>query len=143
MSMWIVWFALGVVLIIAEMTTFTFYLLWLGVGAFAAAVISLIFPHLILLQILVGCVVAVGLTFFTRPFTKRIQGAKGYKDAIDELIGKQGEVIEQINGGSVGIVKVGSETWSATSDESLQKGDKVIVVSRSSTLLHVYKWKGE
>ncbi|HEX7056797.1 MAG TPA: NfeD family protein [Bacilli bacterium] len=143
MQMWIFWFAIGIILIIAEMASFTFYLFWLGVGALAAAVVSLIAPDTVWLQIVIGSIVAVVLTYFTRPFTKKIQGAKGYKDAADELIGKQADVVEPILPGKIGIVRVGGDIWSATSDEALDLGEKAIVVSRSSTLLHVYKWKGE
>ncbi|MNP79738.1 hypothetical protein D3C76_1776500 [compost metagenome] len=68
--------------------------------------------------------------------------ARGFKDAVDELIGKEGTVIEEISAGQRGIVKVGGELWSAESDESLKKGETVVVVDRGSALLQVTKRGG-
>ncbi|MDF2837437.1 MAG: hypothetical protein K0Q63_3077, partial [Paenibacillus sp.] len=51
-------------------------------------------------------------------------------------------VVEDIRPDTPGIVKVGSETWSATSEESIGKGETVIVVSRGSAFLQVNKWGG-
>lgn len=141
--MWMIWFAAGVILMIAEMTTFTFYLLWLGIGAFIASLLAWLFPELIWLHILAASTVAILLTFFGKRFAKRLQGSKGFKDAVDDLVGKHGEILEPVTSGGMGIVRVGVETWSAMSEEALDKGDKVIVVKRSSTVLHVQKWKGE
>ena len=40
MEMWVLWIIVGLVLVIAELVTGTFYLLVLGAGAFAAAIAS-------------------------------------------------------------------------------------------------------
>ena len=40
MEMWVLWVIVGLVLVIAELVTGTFYLLVLGVGAFASALVS-------------------------------------------------------------------------------------------------------
>ena len=137
MSAWSIWLIIGIILIIAEMTTFTFYLLWLGIGAIAAALSAVIFPDLWLLHIIVLCVVAIILTYFTKSLTKRIQGSKGYRDAIDDLVGQSGEVVEAIDFGSMGIVRMGNETWSATADEPIGVGEKIIVERRGTTVVHV------
>jgi len=61
---------------------------------------------------------------------------------VDELVGKQGIVLEDIAADVPGIVKVGNETWSAVSHEQLLKGEAVRVVSRGSAVLQVEKWGG-
>lgn len=142
MELWIVWLIVAGVLIVIEMLTLTFYLLWLGIGAFAAAVVDVVFPGALLLEVIVGCIVALLLTIFTKPLTRRIKRAKGFKDAVDSLVGMRGTAEEDIRPGSLGIVKVGSETWSAQSNEMIQKGEDVIVVSRGSAFLQVNKWGG-
>ena|SRR5690554_5742609 len=143
MSLWMIWMIIGIVLIIAEMTTFTFYLLWLGIGAIVASVIAMFLPDNLLLQILVLSIVAIGLTYFTRPLTKRMAGKKGYVDAIDDLVGKLGEVVDAIEFGATGVVRIGSETWSATADVPIAVGEKVIVERRGTTIVHVSIWGGE
>lgn len=143
MAAWLIWIIIGVVLLIAEMATFTFYLLWLGIGAFAGALVAVFAPEAWLLQLIVGGAVAIVLTFTTKPLTGRFQGKQGFKDAIDDLVGKQGEVMEDIGVSTIGIVRIGTETWSATADEPIAKGEKVRIERRGTAVVHVSKWKGE
>ncbi len=143
MSLWMIWLIAAILLIVAEMTTFTFYLLWLGLGALAGCLMALLFPDLYYLHILSAAVVAVVLTYYTKRVRTRIQGSKGYTDHFDALVGKHGEVLETISAGGLGIVAVGNDTWSAAADEKIVKGEKVVVVSRSSTIVKVVKWEGE
>ncbi|MBO9608086.1 MAG: NfeD family protein [Paenibacillaceae bacterium] len=143
MQLWVIWLIVAGVLLVAEMLTLTFYLLWLGVGALVAAIVALIVPDAFAVQVIVGCAVAVVLTLLSKPLTRRFRGSRGFRDAIDELVGKHGVVVEAIGPDRMGIVKVGSETWSAKSPEPLASGANVIVVSRSSTVLEVYQSEGE
>lgn len=142
MAAWLIWIIIGVVLLIAEMTTFTFYLLWLGIGAFAGALVAVFAPDAWLLQLIVAGAVAIILTFTTKPLTGRFQGKQGFQDAIDDLVGKQGEVMEDIGVSTMGIVRIGTETWSATADEPITKGEKVLIERRGTAVVHVSKWKG-
>jgi len=142
MDLWLIWLIIAGVLIVVEMLTLTFYLLWLGVGALAAAIVDVIYPGALLLEVIVGCIVALLLTVFTKPLTRRFQVGKGFRDAVDELVGMQGTVLEPIDPDTPGIVKIGSETWSAKSTESISKGETIIVISRGSAFLQVNKWGG-
>lgn len=142
MEWWAIWLIVAGVLLIAEMLTLTFYLLWLGVGAAIAAVVALIIPEWVTVQALSGGVSALVLTVFTKPLMRRFRESRGYRDAINELVGKQGAVVVAISPGSPGIVKVGNESWSATSLETLHKDDCVRVISRGTTVLEVQKWGG-
>ncbi|MEK3910957.1 NfeD family protein [Paenibacillus sp. FSL H7-0331] len=142
MELWSIWLIIGGILLVVEMLTFTFYLLWLGLGAVVAAAVAWIAPDAFVLQILAGCLTALVLTFFTKPLTRRFRTSRGFKDVIDEMIGKQGIVLETIEPGKHGIVKVGNETWSASSNEQLLKDEIVIVVERGNTIIEVQKWGG-
>lgn len=142
MEWWAIWLIVGGVLLIAELLTLTFYLLWLAIGAIIAALIAFIMPDWIAVQALSGGIAALVLTVFTRTLTRRFRKSGGYKDAIDGLVGKQGRVIEPISPENPGIVRVGHETWSATSRELLLKDDIVRVISRGTTVLEVQKWGG-
>jgi membrane protein implicated in regulation of membrane protease activity len=142
MELWVIWLILAGILIVVEMLTLTFYLLWLAIGAVIAAVIDWFWPGYFVLELVVGCIVVIILTIFTGPITRRFHASKGFKDAVDELVGKQGIVLEAIAAEVPGIVKVGNETWSAVSHEQLLKGEVVRVVSRGSAVLQVEKWGG-
>lgn len=141
MDAWVIWLILAAVLLLFEMFTLTFYLLWLCIGAAVAGVVALVAPDAIALQVITGCVVAMGLTIFTKPLSKRIRNGKGFEDTGVELIGKQGIVVESIEPGKYGIVKVGGDTWSATSLQSLRANEKVRVLERNSTILEVGRWE--
>ncbi|MFD0589800.1 NfeD family protein [Paenibacillus sp. GCM10027627] len=141
MDWWLIWLIVAGVLIVVEMLTLTFYLLWLGVGALSAAVVDVIFPDALLVEVIVGCVVALLLTLFTKPLTRRIHNGKGFKDAVDELVGMKGTVVEDVSAEQPGVVKVGGETWSAKANETIQKGESIIVVHRGSAFLQVNKWE--
>jgi len=135
--MWIIWLVAGILLIIAEMLTLSFYMLWIGIGALVAAAIAFFLPDAYLSQVIFGGIVVIVLTIFTRPLTRKVRHSKGFKDTIDELVGKQGEVIRDIETGSLGIVKIGNETWSASADDVIAEGNHVIVVERSSAVVKV------
>ncbi|MDQ0060642.1 NfeD family protein [Paenibacillus harenae] len=143
MEWWGIWLIIAGVLLVIEMLTLTFYLLWVALGAAAAAIVDLFFRAPIWVELLVGCVVVLILTIFTKPLTRRFRQSRGYQDAVDELVGKQGIVLESIAEGAPGIVKVGNETWSAVANRSIEKGKTVIVLSRGSAVLHVEEREGE
>jgi membrane protein implicated in regulation of membrane protease activity len=124
------------------MLTLTFYLLWLAIGAGAAGVVALILPGSFTVQGLTGAIIALLLTLFTKRLTRVIRKSKGYRDPIDDLIGMQGIVQEDVEEGKPGIVKVGGETWSAVSTQTLRKGEAVSVVNRGTTMLEVEKKGG-
>ena len=139
MSTWLMWVIVGIILVIAEMTTFTFYLLWLGVGAFAAA-ISTRFTDNILIEVVVGCLVALVLTLLTKPLTRNIRHSSvGFYDAYQDIVGKTGIVQESITPDKMGQVRVGSDVWSAIATEPIYPNEAVVVTERSSTILTVQK----
>ncbi len=142
MDLWLIWLIVAGLLVIAEMLTLTFYLLWLGVGALAAMIVDFAVPGAWVAEVAAGCVVALLLTLFTKPLTRRIVKARGFQDAVDNVVGKEGTVIEEIGAGQRGIVKVGGELWSAESVERLEKGETVVVVERGNALLQVAKRGG-
>lgn len=139
MDLWAIWLVIGVLLIIAEMATLTFYLLWLAIGSLAAVLVALVMPDSIILQVLLGVIVALILTLFTKPLTKRMRSSKGFTDVIYQLVGQEGLVIGDIPLEGLGIVKVGNETWSAQSEVPLIKGTPIIVVQSYNTILQVQK----
>lgn len=142
MAGWLIWLIIAGVLFVVEMLTFTFYLLWLSVGAAAAALTCLVFPELISVQLLTGGAVSLILTIFTKPLTKWIKTGSEFRDSILELVGKEGVVVEAIAPGKPGIVKIGNESWSATAAQPIEAGQYVTVIHRGTTMLEVEKLGG-
>lgn len=137
MQMWLLWAIVGIALIIAEMTTFTFYLLWLGVGALVAAMMTTVTDDW-WIQLLAACVTALILTLWTRPLTRNMRhSAKGFYDPYEHIEGKTGIVQIAIEPDEIGQVRIGTEVWSAVANESIAVDEEIVVMRRSSTILHV------
>ncbi|MDR1689135.1 MAG: NfeD family protein [Clostridiales bacterium] len=111
----IFWVALMVVLVIIEIYTFNLTTVWFALGACAAAFVSVLFPDILPLQILVFAAVSAVLLPLTRPFVKKIQKNIVRTNA-DRNVGEEALVIEKVdNRASSGQVKVLGQIWTARS----------------------------
>ncbi|HEX8649409.1 MAG TPA: NfeD family protein [Pyrinomonadaceae bacterium] len=132
---WILWTVLGVILIIAEVFTPGFVLLWFGVGALAAAFAGLVGVSSLALQFLIFAVVSVSLTAASRTifvnYFSREKTGSDLKTGVDALPGKVGTVVTSSKGAlNEGAVKVYGSTWTAypaEGEEPLEAGDRVAV----------------
>ena len=141
--LWILWIVLGVGLIVAEVFTLGFVLLWFGIGAVAAALVGLLGGGF-LLQFLVFAAVSTGLTmmsrtifanYFSHSETDRV------KTGVDSLPGKVGTVTSASEGSlNEGAVKVFGSTWTAfpiDEETKLIAGEKVEVVEVRGSSIYV------
>ncbi|HYC36652.1 MAG TPA: NfeD family protein [Usitatibacter sp.] len=76
MEVWLLWVIAGFVLIIAELLTGTFYLLVIGVGAFAGALAAWVGAD-VMIQAIAGSIVAVGGTMLVHHWHGANRGADG------------------------------------------------------------------
>src|SRR5258707_1413783 len=82
--LWIFWTILGAILIIAEVFTTGFVLLWFGIGALAAALAGLLGVNSIALQFLIFAIVSIALTtasrtIFVNYFSREKSGGDLYR----------------------------------------------------------------
>lgn len=153
---WILWLVLGVSLIIAEIFTLGFVLLWFGIGAVAAAFVGLLGGGF-LLQFLVFAIVSIGLTAMSRTIFARYLSHRDedtLKMGIDSLPGQIGMVTIGSKGAlKEGAVKVYGSTWTAfpiDGETELTEGEKVEVVSVKGSSIYVRRivnelpeWRGD
>ncbi|HEV2705371.1 MAG TPA: NfeD family protein [Pyrinomonadaceae bacterium] len=141
---WIIWIVLGVLLIIAEVFTPGFVLLWFGVGALAAGLAAGLGASY-LLQFFVFFLVSIALTaasrtIFVNYFTHKDEPG-GLKTGADALPGKIGTVVASSRGAlNEGAVKVYGSTWTAypaEGEEPLEAGDRVVVESLRGASIYV------
>ncbi|WP_207435699.1 NfeD family protein [Sabulibacter ruber] len=137
LAFWWFWLIAGILLLVAEMVTGTFYLLWLGISAMVAASLAYFFPDNYWLPPLAASISGFLLILLTKPLAARARQVKGYTDPVLQLTNKQGEVLEPISSTRLGIVRVGTEVWSASAQEDLAPGQRVLVINQSSTVLQV------
>jgi membrane protein implicated in regulation of membrane protease activity len=154
--LWIFWTILGAVLVIAEIFTTGFVLLWFGIGALAAGLAGLVGVHSIIVQFLIFAVVSIGLTaasrtIFVNYFSREKTGGD-LKSGMDALPGKVGTVVSSSRGAlHEGAVKVYGSTWTAypaDDEEPLEAGDRVEVVRVQGASIYVKRvgaapdWRG-
>ncbi len=141
---WILWTVLGVILIVAEVFTSGFVLLWFGIGALAAALAGVLefgYPA----QFLVFFIVSVALTAASRTiFSKYLVSdgeSGGLKTGFEALPGKIGTVVTSSHGAlHEGAVKVFGSTWTAypvDGEEPLEAGDRVVVENLKGASIYV------
>jgi membrane protein implicated in regulation of membrane protease activity len=141
---WILWVVLGVILIIAEVFTPGFVLLWFGVGALAAAFTSLLGAGLGL-QFLVFILVSTALTALSRTifvnYFSRDGEHDGLKSGMAGLPGQVGTVVTSSRGAlDEGAVKVFGSVWTAYPAEGeppLEAGDRVVVERLQGASIYV------
>ena len=152
---WIIWVVLGVILLVAEIFTTGFVMLWFGIGAIVAALASLAgfgYPFQFLLFFVVSLALTVASrTIFTKYFVRReLEG--GLKTGVEALPGKVGTVVTSSRGAlHEGAVKVYGSTWTAYPAEGeaeLEAGDRVVVESVRGASIYVRRvgaapdWRG-
>ena len=154
---WIFWAILGAVLVIAEIFTTGFVLLWFGIGALAAGLAGLLGVHSIVLQFLIFTVVSLGLTVASRTifvnYFSREKSGGDLKSGVDSLPGKVGTVVSSSRGAlNEGAVKVFGSTWTAypaDGEEPLEAGDRVEVTKVQGASIYVKRvdalpdWRGK
>jgi inner membrane protein len=132
------WLVFGLIMLIAEMVTGTTYLLWPAVAAFATALLSFLGLGHWMAEFALFAVLVIVLTYFGQPIVRRWRSegaASGLNDRAAALIGARGVVGNFANG--AGSVKVGDTMWRAVSDEILEEGALVEVVSVNGVTLRV------
>jgi membrane protein implicated in regulation of membrane protease activity len=153
---WILWVILGVILIIAEVFTPGFVLLWFGIGALFAALASILGVGLPLqfLTFIVSSTVLTALsrTIFASYFTRVGDEPGGLKTGAAALPGQVGTVVTSSRGAlEEGAVKVFGSVWTAYPAEGeppLEAGDRVVVERLKGASIYVRRvgavpdWRG-
>lgn len=143
-KVWLIWFILAAIFIVAEMLTPGFFLLWFGIGALVAAVLAYLRFNPVW-QWLVFLVVSTVLFAFSRRFAERISSKQPPGIGANRLVGRKGLVKEEINPKrGTGLVNVDREDWQAetSSGEVMEAGTEVSVVRIEGTHLVVEKAEG-
>src|SRR5437867_1287635 len=143
--LWILWCILGAILIVAEVFTSGFVLLWFGIGALAAAFAGIIGVSNLGVQFLIFAFVSIGLTAASRTifvnYFSREKTGDSLRTGVDSLPGKIGTVVSSSRGAmQEGAVKVFGSTWTAypaEGESALEAGERVRVESIEGSSIYV------
>jgi membrane protein implicated in regulation of membrane protease activity len=150
-DIWYIWLIIGALLIVAEIFTSGFVLLWFGVGALVAAVLAWTGLVGIPLQIAAFLAVSIALTVASRTIFERffMRGSPGgeLKMCLDTLPGRMGVVVEPSKGVmQEGAVRVFASTWRAfpaEGEEPLIEGEQVQIERVEGASVYVRRVDGE
>ena len=142
---WVLWSILAAILIVAEVFTSGFVLLWFGIGALAAALAGLVGIDSLTIQFMIFAGVSVALTAASRTifvnYFSREKTGQSLRSGVDALPGKIGTVVSSSRGAlQEGAVKVFGSTWTAypaAGEPPLEAGERVCVESVEGASIYV------
>ena len=133
------WIILAIVFLIGELLTGGFYLLSIGIGALAAAVLNYL-QYSITIQIIVFILITLIFVLISRPLYKKLnRNTVDKKSNTERLIGLKAKVTEDIGSDKIGTINVNGEIWKAISDEEISKGEEVEITEIEGVKLKVKK----
>ncbi len=140
----IIWFVVGLVLILMEFIIPGLVIVFFGLGAWIAAIFVSIFPEMAFwVQMMIFTVFSVGtLVLLRRALKKRFfsnqEGAES--EGLDDYIGQTAVVEKAIKDGAGKILFKGV-SWSAYADEDISEGTKVTIIDKDSIKLKIKPMK--
>ncbi len=143
--MLVFWLVLGLVLLVVESRHLAFYALFGAAGAFAAAIVAVLFPDLIVAQAAAAIVVAALGIWLVRPLmsnalSSRGSGALG-RGVHGSLVGEEVLTLDEVGDAHhPGHVKLAGERWLAVSelDRPIPGHTRVLVTGVRGTTLIVW-----
>ncbi len=145
----VAWIAAGVVLLAVELHHFAFYALFAAIGCFAGAVVAVVAPSAIAVQVIAAVLVAAAGIVLVRPRVSVALAARhgGHRTrgVHGGLIGQEVITLDLVGGlDAVGHVNLAGERWRAVSgaDVPLRVGTRVLITGVEGTTLIVWPVDG-
>jgi inner membrane protein len=141
---WLIFIGIGLVLILLELIVGVetgLDLVFLGSAFIIGGLVTWTFFSWVL-TLVITLIICIIYLVLGRRYVHRWTATRKEKTNIDVIIGKKGIVLESISENVGGRVKVGNEEWKAKAEESIEKGEEIIVTAISGVTLNVEKYKG-
>ncbi len=140
---WYIWATLGVIAIVFEVASVTFFAGFVGLGFLGSALVSYLFPDSLIVQLLIALAgMFVGAFAFKRNKVGDSPSSKVGQS--DEFLKVKGKVIRDIGSEEKGQVKLvspvlGSTQWDAISsdEQPIKSGTNIEIVALHGTYLVV------
>lgn len=135
----IIWFLIGLGLLLLELALPGLVVLFFGIGAWITALCHAIFDINLNLQILIFLVSSLVLLVLLRKFLKKRffdRKKTNTADQLEEFIGKKAVVMTDFDNGS-GLIEFKGTRWNAECDADLKEGDSVTITKKDSLTLTV------
>ncbi len=138
----VIWFAIGLFLFIAELGVPGFVIGFFGAGAWTVALLTLIFPMSLDIQLLIFIASSVIFLVSLRKYVSSFfSGKKKTETSVgentDDFIGERASVVQTIAPPNKGKVELHGTNWSAEADSEIQNGSLVQIIGKSGLTLKV------
>lgn len=136
----LLWFLFGISCFVLELLLPGLLLFFFGIGAWCAALVVLLVPMPLSMQILIFLSTSiVTLVLLRAKFQKMFKGTVLEIDVGDDFVpaGAIAEVVEDIVPPAAGKVKYGGTFWQAVCAEPVERGEKVRVLAKNNLSLSV------
>jgi len=136
----IFWIIFGITTLLLELIVPGFIIIFFGVGALITALITWLIPAITTdFQLLIFLLSSgLFLALFRKTIRKSFSSANNpQSDEVEqEFVGKKAKAIEDFVS-NTGKVDFKGSTWTATSSDTIQKGDIVEIIKQDSIILEV------
>ncbi len=132
-----IWLIIAILLMIGEIFTPGFFLFCISIGALSAAATAIVTKS-IMIQISIFVVVIIISVLLIRPVLNKFF-VKDKKTNSQRMIGMNVVVEEEITKENKGRVKINGESWFASANETISKGEKVIIDSIDGLTVKVHR----
>lgn len=136
----IIWFIIGLVLLLLELVMPGFVIFFFGIGAWVTALLCLFTEPNINIQVIIFAVSSVlTLLLFRRMIRNKFLYNKDDKsEAVeDEFTGKEAIAVDDFGPGKTGKVEFKGTSWNAESGSDVKAGQRVTIIEKKSIKLKV------
>lgn len=140
----VIWFVVGIILMLLEMAVPGLVIIFFGIGAIAVAVTCMVASPSLAVQLLIFIVVSsLSLALLRRwlktRFFSSTDGLTGDPLVLDEFTGKTAVVDQPVAPGKPGKVEFKGTHWQAEAEEEIAAGEIVVILGKDNITLKVSK----
>jgi inner membrane protein len=139
----VIWIIIGFVLFLLEFVLPGLILFFFAVGAWIVGILCLFTDLSINQQLIVFLISSVVTILLLRKWLSKILWKRKHSTELleDEFLGKTAKAITSISPAENGKVDFKGTTWQAASEDTIEKGENVIIIGNESILLLVKSTK--
>lgn len=139
----VIWIIIGFVFFILEFVLPGLILFFFAVGAWIVAVLCLFIDLSINQQLIIFLISSIASILLLRKWFSKILWKRKHSSELleDEFLGKTAKAETDISPGKNGKVDFKGTIWQAASEDTIEKGENVIIIGNESILLLVKSTK--
>ncbi len=145
-SPWLIWFVVGVAVMLAELAVPGFVIIFFGLGCWGAAVVAVFAPHAYSAQLSVFLIVSLTSLVTLRKMAMRIfvgrSEGPGGEDMGNVPVGARINLDQDLQPGLTGRVRFRGTLWDAVSEDLLPAGSEAEIIGMDKSKGSCLKLKG-